>query len=553
MLKNRLFGVILIIILLPTVAMASPSFARVSKLEGDLLILRPHGEDWEYASINDIVEEGCILQTSENSYARLETEKGILIFIDENTKIKVETLDKDHDDREYDAIFEVIKGRLIGKVQKRIGWDVYLSLKNPITEAILPEGSGAEVKTFRSGTFYIKDIKGKIQLRTPNDVTYIDRGEIVQVDPEGYIAFRSSFSEWVEDDFETWCYSSFKAPPPPPYLPPEVDVVYYDLDDYGEWIFVPTYGYVWRPFVHGHWRPYYYGHWTFSISFGWVWVSYEPWGWIPYHYGRWEYVPGYGWVWIPGTVWGPGWVVWTWGPDWVGWCPMGYYGGPVTGVDFYIWTIVDVRTFRAPRYRYKPPRRPGPDPFYRYKKPRHYPKPKWETVQPPLVPKGVKVSMISPKREVDHTPIIRGKVPKRAKTEIVKGKFWPERRYGDKVDNSKLGNKSAKPLLENRGKRGESRLPKYNERSKTDRHRETERVFPREKTRLKEERVKPKPIEERKLEGTIIGNLIQSITGRDGKRRNARNSKKRTHRARSDRKKRGKIHFSLDKIRKFLK
>lgn len=94
------------------------------------------------------------------------------------------------------------------------------------------------------------------------------------------------------------------------------------LAPYGNWVSVPTYGYVWDPTGVGPgWSPYTNGHWVWS-DYGWAWVSYEPWGWAPYHYGRWVSLNNRGWVWIPGTVWAPAWVTWYTSPSYIGWAPL---------------------------------------------------------------------------------------------------------------------------------------------------------------------------------------------------------------------------------------
>src|SRR6058998_1032862 len=75
-----------------------------------------------------------------------------------------------------------------------------------------------------------------------------------------------------------------------------------DLDHYGDWRVVPTYGSVWVPqSVPTGWAPYSTGRWIMDPSYGWTWVDTAPWGWAPYHYGRWVFVSGY-WAWAPGPV-----------------------------------------------------------------------------------------------------------------------------------------------------------------------------------------------------------------------------------------------------------
>jgi len=75
-----------------------------------------------------------------------------------------------------------------------------------------------------------------------------------------------------------------------------------DLDHYGDWRVVPTYGSVWVPqSVPAGWAPYSTGRWVLDPYYGWTWVDTAPWGWAPYHYGRWVSVSGY-WAWAPGPV-----------------------------------------------------------------------------------------------------------------------------------------------------------------------------------------------------------------------------------------------------------
>lgn len=95
-----------------------------------------------------------------------------------------------------------------------------------------------------------------------------------------------------------------------------------DLNNYGDWVRVPTYGDAWRPSVVEDWMPYENGYWTYSDA-GWTWISYEPFGWIVYHYGYWYNDPNYGWVWIPSdNNWAPARVDWINYGDFVGWAPM---------------------------------------------------------------------------------------------------------------------------------------------------------------------------------------------------------------------------------------
>jgi hypothetical protein len=85
------------------------------------------------------------------------------------------------------------------------------------------------------------------------------------------------------------------------YLPPDVYGAE-ELDHYGRWRVVSTYGAVWIPYgVNVGWVPYSTGYWVWDPYYAWTWIDDAPWGWAPFHYGRWVYIDGY-WAWAPGPV-----------------------------------------------------------------------------------------------------------------------------------------------------------------------------------------------------------------------------------------------------------
>jgi hypothetical protein len=77
-------------------------------------------------------------------------------------------------------------------------------------------------------------------------------------------------------------------------------VGYEDLDSYGTWTVVKTYGRVWVPnHVNQDWAPYRTGRWVWLSQWGWTWVDEQPWGYAPFHYGRWVSI-NHQWSWVPG-------------------------------------------------------------------------------------------------------------------------------------------------------------------------------------------------------------------------------------------------------------
>lgn len=129
-------------------------------------------------------------------------------------------------------------------------------------------------------------------------------------------------------------------------LRPEHRIFYDTLQDYGEWVLIEPYGYVFRPRVNFDiWRPYGDGFWVPTDLYGWVWVSTEPFGWATYHYGRWLYDSFQGWVWIPGVDWAPAWVSWQAGDNYIGWAPLtppGFSYSAVPGGAFNYVSVKDI-------------------------------------------------------------------------------------------------------------------------------------------------------------------------------------------------------------------
>lgn len=122
------------------------------------------------------------------------------------------------------------------------------------------------------------------------------------------------------------------------YLSDDV-VGYSDLDDYGSWRPVPSYGNVWFPNqVGANWAPYSDGQWVWQEPWGWTWIDNADWGFAPSHYGRWINTGGR-WGWIPGPrnyrpVYAPALVVFIGDRGWnlsiglggdvtIGWFPLG--------------------------------------------------------------------------------------------------------------------------------------------------------------------------------------------------------------------------------------
>ncbi|MBZ5701345.1 MAG: hypothetical protein LAN84_05810 [Acidobacteriia bacterium] len=156
------------------------------------------------------------------------------------------------------------------------------------------------------------------------------------------------------DDFDEWCRDRDRRAEhaiSTRYVSRDV-IGYEDLDEYGEWVAAPDYGYIWMPTtVVVGWAPYRYGHWVWISPWGWTWVDEAPWGFAPFHYGRWVHWRGR-WGWIPGPyvvrpVYAPALVAWVGGPHFSLTLTFGRGGGVA-------WFPLGPREVYIPPYRVSP-------------------------------------------------------------------------------------------------------------------------------------------------------------------------------------------------------
>ena len=156
-----------------------------------------------------------------------------------------------------------------------------------------------------------------------------------------------AFDQWAEARRDTRLGVSAQ------YLPEDVRPYSTTFDQYGDWRYEQTYGYVWYPRVAATWRPYYYGRWASYPRYGWTWVGVDSFAWPTHHYGRWGFSAG-AWFWIPSSHWAPAYVSWAYAPGYVSWCPLGFDNRPVFGFSFnvgpayyssYAWTAVSYTHF----------------------------------------------------------------------------------------------------------------------------------------------------------------------------------------------------------------
>ncbi|HEY8153547.1 MAG TPA: DUF6600 domain-containing protein [Myxococcota bacterium] len=270
---------------------------RLSFTDGEVSFLRPGAADWSPAQVNTALAPGDELYTAAS--ANLELQIGARAFAraGENTQLGLTSLEPDF------LQLRVTSGHLSLDLRSlKTGQTFEIDTPNA---AFTVERSGyyrvavdGDVTTFtsrRGGRAIVTPSAGESAAIGASEQVVVSGGDAAQVE---------TYAAPELDAWDRWNYArtddqidAVSAR----YVPSGVYGAD-DLDHYGDWRVVPTYGAVWVPRgVAAGWAPYSTGRWTYDPYYGWTWVDDARWGWAPYHYGRWVNFTGY-WGWCPGPI-----------------------------------------------------------------------------------------------------------------------------------------------------------------------------------------------------------------------------------------------------------
>lgn len=282
--------------------------ARISFIRGDVQIRRLNSQDWERAVLNLPIVEGDEIVTDSTSRIEIQFNIFMHLRVAENTQLKVVGL-KDEGVAlsmptgsvnvravEFDpakSYFEIDVPKTTVSIQKPGSYRIDAGTADSI-EIFITANEGGEARVYSPDAgFTVKNGRRARVFIGGNQV-----GEWEMADASQFL-----------DEFDNWSLERDDV------IAARLKGAYYDryydrdiyaaddLNDYGDWIYTPTYGYVWRPYrtsisSYNDWSPYRYGHWRWIPSYGWTWVNDEPWGWATYHHGRWVWYNG-SWYWTP--------------------------------------------------------------------------------------------------------------------------------------------------------------------------------------------------------------------------------------------------------------
>ncbi|HWD41848.1 MAG TPA: DUF6600 domain-containing protein [Fimbriimonas sp.] len=293
--------------------------ARISYLKGSVS-WRPDGDQsWADASMNLPLRQGAQIWVNQNSRAEIQFDDGSYMRIGsggDGGLVTLQTLYSDakgefteialnsglaslhlvNRDSLYQIDTETLTAKAYGYADFRVG-----------------QGNGVEVVD-HSGAVAVENDHGKLTLRDQESVFAANENAVLSVAnaPE-----KDRWDNFCDDRAESVSHRST-------YLPQNIAIAAGNVDAYGSWHDVPSYGHVWVPVQERAWRPYGAGHWVWVSPFGWTWCGNEPWGWAPYHYGTWVST-SYGWGWVPGPAhqcWSPAVVHFSECDGKVAWCPL---------------------------------------------------------------------------------------------------------------------------------------------------------------------------------------------------------------------------------------
>ncbi len=267
--------------------------ARISEIDGRVSYARGDDpDDWQDANRNIPVTIGDRLYTDQRSRVELQVHGGDVVRLGSRTDFAV--LNLTDDTRQL----AVKSGVASFRIRRLEDWQVF-EVDTPNAAVTFDAPGDYRIDVFQGSTrVAVRD--GRAEIAAGGGLIPIGRGEALRI--EGFEDPRYDFvSLRGPDDWDRWVAArearlararSYE------YVSDDIAGVS-DLDAYGRWSSIPTYGWVWSPTaVAAGWAPYRVGRWIWQDPWGWTWLSAEPWGWAPYHYGRWISYRGR-WCWVP--------------------------------------------------------------------------------------------------------------------------------------------------------------------------------------------------------------------------------------------------------------
>ncbi|HZI83052.1 MAG TPA: DUF6600 domain-containing protein [Casimicrobiaceae bacterium] len=304
--------------------------ARLTQIAGTVSFSPAGEEDWAIAEPNRPVTTGDRIWSDAGSHTELQIGSAAA-RLGANTSVALLNLD------DRIAQFQLAQGTLNVRV-RQISGDQFYEIDTPNLAFSIKRAGDYRVDVDPSGNTTVIQVRsGQGEAWGEGTAYVIDAGQQYTFAGEGMRDYRYDPLP-QPDEFDRWCFDRNRreeAAVAARYVSPDV-IGYSDLDEYGSWRNVESYGTVWVPTrVATDWVPYHYGRWGWVEPWGWTWIDDSPWGFAPFHYGRWAYLSSH-WCWVPGpravrAVYAPALVAFVGG----GGFSLSIGGGPVGGIAWF--------------------------------------------------------------------------------------------------------------------------------------------------------------------------------------------------------------------------
>jgi hypothetical protein len=293
-----------LLLTVPAFADSHARIVRLSYIDGDVELDKADGRGFSTAYLNMPIAHQSKLWARDGE-AEVELEDGSSIRLTPDTIVAFTDLSLDGSGHRNTSI-ELQQGT------------AYFDIRYHDSDIFELQFGHNRAQLIKSSRFRIDAEKGNYELATLNGEAQVSNGSATDVvvkkdetirldgsDPGRYYLSRGVDAE----TYDGWDNERVKSHDQAATVAASsgYDGLTYGLSDlaaYGNYFYVPGYGYMWRPGSASlGWDPFADGYWVQYPGFGYTFVSGYPWGWAPYRYGSWQFVNGYGWCWHPGANW----------------------------------------------------------------------------------------------------------------------------------------------------------------------------------------------------------------------------------------------------------
>jgi hypothetical protein len=286
--------------------------ARLSYLQGNVIIDHLDNTAGGTAQINMPLAEGVRLTTSEDGQAEVEFEDGSVVRITPNTSLGLNGLSIDAAGN-FHTQLTVMHGLVYAELRAASKFTYTVDAGgehiSPIANATIRinlDQPPAVISVF-DGTVHLEHA---ISAETDGYKTNVRAGETLTGDPSDsgrYFLLQNiepdSWDEWNQGRDQTAAEAATNRTVARDGYAGDQGYGWSDLDANGSWYDVPGQGQIWQPTLalDATFDPYGYGSWVASPGDGYVWASGYSWGWTPFRCGNWSYWSSFGWGWSPGA------------------------------------------------------------------------------------------------------------------------------------------------------------------------------------------------------------------------------------------------------------